>query len=71
MANRKEIIRGIKYEFAALPLMIAAPIVFTIGLKAIKAENNYIFAIIGGILTIAAIVVAAKGIKIILNALFD
>lgn len=71
MANRKEIIRGIKYEFAALPLMIAAPILFTIGLKAIKAENNYIFAIIGGILTIAAIVVAVKGIKIILNALFD
>lgn len=71
MANRKEIIRGVKYEIAALPLMVAAPILFTIGLKAIKADNNYLFAIIGGILTIAAILIGVKGIKIILNALFD
>ncbi len=71
MANRKEIIRGIKYEIAALPLMVAAPILFTIGVKAIKADNNYLFAIIGGILTVAAILIGAKGIKIILNALFE
>jgi len=71
MANKKEIIRGVKYEIAALPLFVAAPILFTIGLKAIKADNNYIFAIIGGILTIAAILIGAKGIKIILNALFE
>lgn len=71
MANKKEILRGLKYEFAALPLMIAAPILFTIGLKAIKADNNYLFAILGGILTIAAILVCVKGIRIILNALFE
>lgn len=71
MANRKEIIRGVKYEIAALPLMVAAPILFTIGLKAIKADNNYLFAILGGILTVAAILIGIKGIKIILNALFE
>lgn len=71
MANRKDIIRGVKYEIAALPLMVAAPILFTIGLKAIKADNNYLFAILGGILTVAAILIGIKGIKIILNALFE
>lgn len=71
MANKKEIIRGLKYEVAALPLMVAAPILFTIGVKAIKADNNYLFAIVGVILTIAAIAVALKGIRIILNALFE
>lgn len=71
MANKKELIRGLKYEVAALPLMVAAPISFTIGVKAIRADNNYLFAILGGILTIAAILIAIKGIKIILNALFD
>jgi len=52
-------------------LLVAAPILFTIGLKAIKADNNYVFAIIGVVLSIAAILIGIKGIKIILNALFD
>lgn len=71
MANKKELARGLKYELAALPLFIAAPILFTIGIKAIKADNNYLFAVAGGLLTIVAIFIGFKGIKIILNALFD
>ena len=71
MANKKEILRGLKYEIAALPLMVAAPIAVTIGWKAIKADDNYLFAVIGGLLTIAAILIAIKGIRIILNGLFE
>ena len=71
MANKKEIIRGLKYEIAALPLMVAAPIAVTIGWKAIKSDDNYLFAVIGGLLTIAAILIAIKGIRIILNGLFE
>jgi hypothetical protein len=69
--DRNELVRGLKYELAALPLLIAAPIIITIGFKAIKHQNNYIFLIVGIILAIAAIVLGFLGIRIMLNALFN
>lgn len=69
--DRKEFIRGLKYELATLPLLIAAPVLITIGFKAIKQQNNYIWLIVGIILAIIAIVLGILGIKIILNALFN
>ncbi|MDF1516369.1 MAG: DUF6095 family protein [Lutibacter sp.] len=69
--DRKELFRGLKYELATLPLLIAAPILITIGFKAIKQQNNYLYLIIGVILAITAIVLGILGIKIILNALFN
>ncbi|HEY9168755.1 MAG TPA: DUF6095 family protein [Lutibacter sp.] len=69
--DRKEFIRGLKYELATLPLLIAAPVLITIGFKAIKQQNNYIWLIAGIILAIIAIVLGILGIKIILNALFN
>jgi hypothetical protein len=69
--DRKELVRGLKYELATLPLLIAAPILITIGFKAIKQQNNYVWLIVGIILAIMAIVFGILGIKIILNALFN
>ncbi|MGV8945281.1 MAG: DUF6095 family protein [Lutibacter sp.] len=69
--NRDELIRGVKYELAALPLLIAAPILITIGFKAIKHQNNYLWLIVGIILAIVAVALGFLGIKIILNALFN
>ncbi|MBK5208992.1 MAG: hypothetical protein JJE44_05730 [Flavobacteriaceae bacterium] len=69
--DRNELVRGLKYELAALPLLIAAPILITIGFKAIRQQNNYIWLIIGIILAIIAIILGFLGIKIILNALFN
>ena len=69
--NRKELVRGLKYLLAALPLFILAPVLITIGFKAIKTQNNY-FWIVGGILlTIGTIYLGFMGIKIMLNAFFD
>lgn len=69
--DRKEIARGIKYEMGALPLLIVAPILITIGFKAIKQQNNYLWLIAGIILAIAAIILGFLGIQIILNAFFN
>jgi hypothetical protein len=69
--NKKELVRGLKYELAALPLLFLAPILVTIGYKAIKLNNNYLYFIIGALLGILAIALGFLGIRIILNALFN
>ena len=69
--NRKELARGLKYELGALPLLIIAPILITMGFKAIKQQNNYAWLIAGVLLAIGAIFLGFLGIKIILNAFFD
>ncbi len=69
--NRKELLRGLKYELAAFPLLIAAPILITIGFKAIKQQNNFLWLIAGIILAATAISLGFLGIRIILNAFFN
>jgi NADH:ubiquinone oxidoreductase subunit K len=69
--DKKELVRGLKYELAALPILLLAPILITIGFKAIKLQNNYLWLIVGIILAIAAIVLGFLGIRIILNAFFN
>ena len=69
--DRNELVRGLKYELAALPLLIAGPILITIGFKAIKQQNNYLWLVAGIILAILAIVLGILGIKVILNAFFN
>lgn len=69
--NRNELIRGLKYEFAALPLLVLAPIIITIGFKAIKQQHNYLWLIIGILVAITAIILGFSGIRIILNAFFN
>lgn len=69
--NKKMLVQGIKYELIALPLLIAAPILITIGFKAIKQQNNYLWLIAGILLAITAIILGFLGVKTILNAFFD
>lgn len=69
--DRNELFRGLKYELATLPLLIAAPILITMGFKAIKQQDNYLYLIVGILLAITAIFLGILGIKIILNALFN
>ncbi|WP_457610146.1 DUF6095 family protein [Lutibacter sp.] len=69
--DRKELMRGLKYELIAFPLVILAPILITIGFKAIKQENNYLWLITGIVTAITAMIIGFLGIRIILNAFFS
>jgi len=69
--DRNQLIRGLKYEAAALPLLLLAPILITIGFKAIKLQNNYLWLIVGIALGILAMILGFIGIRIILNAFFN
>ena len=69
--NKKELFRGIKYELAAFPLLIIGPILITIGFKAIKQQNNYLWLILGIIAALTAIILGFTGIRIILNAFLN
>lgn len=69
--NRNELMRGVKYELAALPLLVLGPILITIGFKAIKQQQNYLWLIIGIIIALTAIILGFLGLRIILNAFFN
>ncbi|MBT8317528.1 MAG: hypothetical protein HKP59_07870 [Lutibacter sp.] len=69
--DRNELLRGLKYELIAFPLLIIGPILITIGLKAIKHQNNYIWFVAGVLIAIASIIIGFLGIRIILNAFFN
>ena len=69
--NKKEIFRGLQYEMAALPLLILGPVLITIGFKAVKQQNNYLWLILGVLIALSAVVLGFLGIRIILNAFFD
>ncbi len=69
--NPKELRRGLKYIFGALPFFIFAPLLINIGYSAIKKDQNYIFICIGAITAIAGIAFIFIGIRIALNALFS
>lgn len=69
--NKNTLLRGLKYEVIALPMLLASPILISIGFKAIKHQQNYWWLIAGVLLAIAAVIIGFLGIKILLNALFD
>lgn len=68
--NKTLLAKGIKYEAIALPLIIAAPILITIGFKALK-DDNFVWLILGGIFGIVGVSLGFKGILIIVSAFFD
>lgn len=69
--NRNKLAKGLKYELIALPLLIAGPLLISIGFKAIKLQNNYLWLVAGILLAAIAVILGFLGIKIILNALFN
>ncbi|PCI36030.1 MAG: hypothetical protein COB60_00535 [Flavobacteriaceae bacterium] len=62
--------KGIKYLAIALPLIIAGPVLITIGFKALKA-GNYSWLTIGCICAILGVALGFKGILIIVSSFFD
>ncbi|AMC12122.1 hypothetical protein Lupro_13000 [Lutibacter profundi] len=69
--DRKELMRGLKYELIAFPLILIAPVLITIGFKTLKQENNYLWLVLGIFIAILAIIIGFLGIRILLNAFFS
>lgn len=71
MGNSKPTVsKGFKYFLVALPLLFGAPILITIGFKALK-DGKYLFLIIGILLGLIAVFATSKAISTIMKALFD
>jgi uncharacterized protein YybS (DUF2232 family) len=69
--NKPTLSNAIKYLAFALVLLFSAPILVTIGFKALKKDDTYLLLLLGIILTIAAIMVTAMGIIKITRYIFD
>lgn len=69
--KKTPISKGLKYLGLALPLLFGAPIMVTIGFKALAKDNSYLILITGIILAILAILITAKGISSIMKSLFE
>lgn len=70
-SNKPTFFGAIKYLGVALPLLFLAPILITIGFKALKKDGNFIFLILGITLGIAAILTTAFGLIKISRFIFD
>mgnify|MGYP001601248338 CR=1 FL=1 len=69
--DKKKLFRGLKYELMALPLLVLGPVLITIGFKALKMDQGYLWLILGIIIATAAVVLGFFGLKIMLSAFFD
>jgi hypothetical protein len=69
--NKSSLFSAFKRLVIALPLLFIAPIVITIGFKALKKDGNFMLLIIGLLLGIIAITVTAFGLIKVSRALFD
>ena len=74
MKNNDTLSKGIKISSIALPVIILAPILITMGFKGIKLENpliGWVLLIIGIITAILGMYLLAKGIRFLLDYLFE
>ncbi|MCF6347225.1 MAG: DUF6095 family protein [Flavobacteriaceae bacterium] len=69
--NKPTLSNGVKYLAFALVLLFSAPIIVTIGFKALKKDNSYLLLILGIVLAIAAIMVTAAGVIKVTRYIFD
>ncbi len=69
--NKPTLSNGFKYLAFALVLLFSAPILVTIGFKALKKDNTYLLLVLGIILALAAIIVTAMGVIKITRYFFD
>ena len=63
--------KGLKYLALALPLLFGAPILVTIGFKALKKGDGYLMLILGCILFVFTIALVTQAFRLILKALFN
>ncbi len=72
MATNKELLaKGVKYLFAALPLMFIGPSVMYNAFMNKKNDWHYAVLIIGCAICITAVFLAFKGIKTMTDAIFN
>lgn len=69
--NKNYLKSGVALFLYALPLLFGAPVVITIGFKALKYDGNLIFLIVGFVLAIAAMILLSIAVKRILQHLFN
>ncbi|QCX38212.1 hypothetical protein FF125_07125 [Aureibaculum algae] len=69
--NKPTLFGALKFLGIAFPLFFIAPIVITIGFKALKKDGNYIFLILGLALGLVAILSTAYGLMKISRFIFD
>ena len=70
-SNKVPISKGLKYLALALPLLFGAPIVITIGFKALRKDGYYFILIIGIVLALIAMIMTALGVKYVTKSFFD
>jgi len=74
MKNKLFLEKGIKFSSIALPVIILSPIIITMGFKGIKLENpllGWILLIIGIAFALTGMFLLSKGIKYLLDYLFE
>jgi len=69
--NKPTLSNAIKYLAFALVLLFSAPIIVTIGFKALKKDSSYLILFLGIIMAVAAIIVTAIGILKLTRYIFD
>lgn len=69
--NKNYLKKGFALFLYALPLLFIGPVVTTIGFKALKINDNYIFLIIGFLISITAMILLATAVKRLLQHLFN
>ena len=70
-SNKTPLSKGAGYLAMALPLLFGAPIVVTIGFKALSKDGVYWILIIGIFLALLAIIVTAMGVRNIMRSIFE
>lgn len=69
--NKNYLKKGFTLFLYALPLLFGAPVVITIGFKALKYDGNFIILIVGFILAITSMILLSIAVKRILQHLFN
>ena len=69
--NKPSFANAFKYLALALPFLFIAPIVITIGFKALKKDGSYLLLLLGVILALAAMIITAMGVIKVSRYIFD
>ncbi len=69
--NKPTLFNALKYLIIALPLLFAAPIIVTVGFKALKLDGSFFILLLGILLALAAMTVTAMGVIKIGRYFFD
>jgi len=69
--NKPSFANAFKYLALALPFLFIAPIVITIGFKALKKDGSYLFLLLGVLLALVAMIITAMGVIKVSRYIFD